>query len=146
MRSKKKIWSPNALSPTRNLAQEAAVESTEEEFLPELEEDHLTQEELLEEDEFEETAEAAPQANPGTDEPEDYEIEPVIDEPSVDDDLAEPAKRQDESEDKDADASASHRFDPHSPSGFRLFGFGKKKGRKSRPAKIKLQTRQRSHR
>jgi ribonuclease G len=117
------------------LAQEAAVESTEEEFLPELEEDHLTQEELLEEDEFEETAEAAPQANPGTDEPEDYQIEPVIDEPSVDDDLAEPAKRQDESEDKDADASASHRFDPHSPSGFRLFGFGKKKDEKAAPAK-----------
>jgi ribonuclease G len=106
-------------------AREAAVESTEEEFLPEAEEDHLT----LEDDEFEETAESAPQANPGTEDPEDYEIEPVIDQPSVNDDLAEPTKRQDESEDKDADASASHRFDPFSPSGFRLLGidFGKKK-------------------
>ena len=30
-------------------------------------------------------------------------------------------------EEEDADASASHRIDPSSPTGFRLFGFGKKK-------------------
>jgi ribonuclease G len=112
-------------------AHETAAESTQDELLPELEEDHLAQEEPLEEDEFEETAETAPQANPGTDDPEDYQIEPVIDEPSVDDDLAEPAKRQDESENRDPDASASHRFDPLLPSGFRLFGFGKKKDEKT---------------
>ncbi len=32
-----------------------------------------------------------------------------------------------ESEEEDTDASASHRVDPSSPTGFRLFGFGKKK-------------------
>ena len=93
-------------------ASETAVESTQEELLPEPEEDHLAQEEQIEEDDYEETSETAPQENPGTDDPEEYVIEPVIDEPSVDDDLAEPTKRQDESEDKDPDASASHRFDP----------------------------------
>ncbi len=112
-------------------ASETAVELTTEELAPEVDEDHLTQEEELVEDDYEETSETAPQANQGTDDPEDYEIKPVIDEPSVEDDLAEPTKRQDESEDQDPDASASHRFDPHSPSGFRLFGFGKKKEEKA---------------
>ncbi len=117
--------------------QQSALESTQEELLPEIDEDHLTQEELFEEDEFEETAEAAPRKNPGDEDPEDYEIEPPIDQPSVDDDLAEPNKRQDESEDKGPNASASHNLDPFSSSGFRLLGidFGKKKEEPAAPPK-----------
>jgi Rne/Rng family ribonuclease len=49
--------------------------------------------------------------------------------------LPDPQERESASEpekasaarDEDSDASASHRVDPSSPSGFRLFGFGKKK-------------------
>ena len=36
-------------------------------------------------------------------------------------------------EEEDADASASHRIDPSSPTGFRLFGFGKKKDMEPAP-------------
>jgi ribonuclease G len=55
--------------------------------------------EIAEEDEFEETTDSAPEESEAEDEPEKNEI----------------------------DASASHRVDPSSPTGFRLFGFGKKK-------------------
>ncbi len=82
MRSKRKNSSPGALSPPQNPPLRQRIEPASEELLPEPEEDHLTQEESFEEDEFEETAETAP-ANQSTDDTEDYEIEPVIDEPSV---------------------------------------------------------------
>jgi ribonuclease G len=55
--------------------------------------------EIAAEDEFEETTDSAPEESEAEDEPEKNEI----------------------------DASASHRVDPSSPTGFRLFGFGKKK-------------------
>jgi ribonuclease G len=55
--------------------------------------------EIAAEDEFEETTDSAPEESEAEDEPEKNEI----------------------------DASASHRIDPSSPTGFRLFGFGKKK-------------------
>ena len=55
--------------------------------------------EIAEEDEFEETTDSAPEEPEAEDDPEKNEI----------------------------DASASHRVDPSSPTGFRLFGFGKKK-------------------
>ena len=63
--------------------------------------------EFAEEDEFEETTDSAPEAPEAEDDPEKNEM----------------------------DASASHRVDPSSPSGFRLFGFGKKKKDEEVPAK-----------
>jgi ribonuclease G len=61
---------------------------------------------MAEDDEFEETMESAP-----------AESEAV---------RAEPTEAE-EVTDEETDASASHRVDPSSPTGFRLFGFGKKK-------------------
>ena len=40
---------------------------------------------------------------------------------------SEDSTSNEQSDDRDTDASASHRVDPSSPTGFRLFGFGKKK-------------------
>jgi Rne/Rng family ribonuclease len=42
---------------------------------------------------------------------------------------------ENEKDDEEPDASASFRIDPTSPSGFRLFGFGKKKKEEEKPAK-----------
>jgi ribonuclease G len=59
-----------------------------------------------EEDEFEETSESAPAGSEAA--------------------QTEPAEAEEFTE-EEADGSASHRVDPSSPTGFRLFGFGKKK-------------------
>ena len=69
---------------------------------------------MAEEDEFEETVESAP-----------AESENV---------RAEPTEAE-EVTDEETDASASHRVDPSSPTGFRLFGFGKKKEEEASAAK-----------
>ena len=54
---------------------------------------------------------------------------------------SEPAQepQEDEAEPGETDASASHRVDPSAPSGFRLFGFGKKK-REDEPGEEKAAT------
>jgi ribonuclease G len=65
-----------------------------------------------EEDEFEETMESAP-----------AESEAAAELASDEED----APEEDAAEEDATDASASHRIDPSSPTGFRLFGFGKKK-------------------
>ena len=79
-----------------------------------------------EDDDFtEETTEAAPDEKPAVD-AEEYVEETEIPEPSADEPLASPVVRQDEVV-PDTDASASHNVDPAAPTGFRLFGFGKKK-------------------
>jgi ribonuclease G len=119
-------------------APEPEFEATEEVLAPEFAEDHLV-EESLEEDEFEETASDAP-ANPAPANTDDYTVEPAIDEPSADEPVAAPVTRQDESEDADSEASASHHIDPDPPTGFRLFGLGKKKEEKAAAAKAPVST------
>jgi ribonuclease G len=102
-------------------APEPAVEPTSEELTPVLEEDHLAWEDPLEEeDQFEETAETAT-GEPSIPEP------PEIEFPETESEETEP----------EPDASASHRFDPFLPTGFRLFGLGKKKEEKAAAAKSK---------
>ncbi|HKN21225.1 MAG TPA: Rne/Rng family ribonuclease [Terracidiphilus sp.] len=71
------------------------------------------EEEFAEEDEFEETTDSAPE------EPEAVATQHAVRE--------EGSPEEDEPEKTEIDASASHRVDPSSPTGFRLFGFGKKK-------------------
>ncbi|MGA3211958.1 MAG: Rne/Rng family ribonuclease [Terriglobales bacterium] len=147
---------------------EAVVSLEDEDFIAEQEELEL---EPAEDDFFEETTEFAhePAAVQAADEPapgkptdaEEYEVEPVIDQPSVEDTVADAVVRQDESapnlgsneplpadsgdeahsaefeaDDSDAsgaDASASHHVDPAPHTGFRLFGLGSKK-KKEEPA------------
>jgi ribonuclease G len=134
---------------------ELVVQLTPEELVPELEEDHLIQGEPLEEDEqFEESTESASepavaQASPDDGAPaksEEFEVEPVIEQPSADEPVADPVVRQDESvpdlgsgkpaaeepmapesDDPQPDRSASHHIDPSPHTGFRLFGLGGKK-------------------
>ena len=64
--------------------------------------------EMAEEDEFEETTDSAP-----------AEFEAAATEAN--------GEEESSPEGDETDASASHRVDPSSPTGFRLFGFGKKK-------------------
>ncbi len=110
-------------------------------FVPEA---PLAEMQFEEEDLFEESIEAAPR----TSDPVDFEVQEVIEEPSSEEPLAEPVTRQDEvvveseydaptpaHETPEADASASHNVDPAAPTGFRLFGLGKKKKEEETPAK-----------
>jgi Rne/Rng family ribonuclease len=120
---------------------EYAAEATPEEPASEADEDHLVEEELDEEELTEETTEAPAETQ-------EYAVETEIDEPSADEPLAAPVTRQDkataepeaagtETVEEESDASASHKVDPLPPSGFRLFGLGKKKDEKAVPAKTK---------
>ncbi len=102
-------------------APEPAVEPASEELAPVLEEDPLAWEDPLEdEDQFEETAETAT-GEPSISEPPEIEI----------------TETESEETEAEPDASASHRFDPFLPTGFRLFGLGKKKEEKAAAAKSK---------
>jgi ribonuclease G len=98
--------------------------------------------------EFEESTLSAPDSV--AEETKDYTVEPVIDEPSADEQVIDPVLRQDEvvtdlgsneppqsDEHAGSDASASHHVDPLPPSGFRLFGLGgKKKAEEPAPAPV----------
>ena len=77
-------------------------------------EDHLAPEELEEAELFEESELPAPEAEA----------------PAVSAEAEAADHEASSSEDQDSDASASHRIDPASPTGFRLFGLGKKKDKK----------------
>ncbi|MGD0939074.1 MAG: Rne/Rng family ribonuclease [Terracidiphilus sp.] len=125
---------------------ESSYGTTEEELLPDAAEGDFVEGDLFEE---ELTPEAAAEPDPAKPEPkvatpvepEDYAIEPVIEQPSVEDTVAAPMTRQDEvlpegAHDEPADretskpepdATAAHNVDPVPPAGFRLFGIGKKK-------------------
>jgi ribonuclease E len=111
-----------------------------------------------EEDRFEETSEVAPAAHaPAAIDAHQYEVEEVIEQPSANKTLAEPPVRHNdrhnevtqdlgsgkpaatteplpESQEPDSNASASHHVDPAAPTGFRLFGLGKKKTEEPVPA------------
>jgi len=119
---------------------------------------HLVDEQPAEEDEYEETSETAPaQEEPAAEESapvetKDYEVETEFEQPSADETLAEPMVRQDEvvvaqpassepepdtkgeTDEPEADASASHNVEPAAPTGFRLFGLGGKKKTEEAPA------------
>ena len=124
--------------PALHAAPDFDYESSEEVLVPELEEDHLVEEEMVEEELTAETAEPEPAVPAKTD---DYTIETVIEQPSADEPVAPPMTRQDEvlpegahdepaapeTAEPEPDASASHNVDPKPPTGFRLFGLGKKK-------------------
>jgi ribonuclease G len=91
--------------PSPALAFSQAIEAAPEALVPEAAEDHLVEEELIEEDEFEESTESAPE--PPATKPEDYEIEPVIEQPAAGEPLADPVKRQDETTDDPEPGTAS---------------------------------------
>jgi ribonuclease G len=134
--------------PVLHAAPDFDYETSEEVLVPELEEDHLVEEELNEEEltpatpaaAHAEMAEALPEpevATPAS--ASEYTIETVIEQPSAEEPVAPPMTRQDEvlpegahdepaiPETAEPDASASHNVDPKPPTGFRLFGLGKKK-------------------
>ena len=102
-------------------APESEFEATEEVLAPEFAEDHLVEEEPAEEDEFEETSETVT-GEPSTSEFPEIEFEETP------------------SEEFDSEASASHNIDPDPPTGFRLFGLGKKKEEKAAVAKAPVST------
>jgi ribonuclease G len=89
---------------------EYAAEATPEEPATKAEKVQLIEEELDEDEMTEETTEAP---------------------------AAEPQAATTEAVEEESDASASHNVDPLPPSGFRLFGLGKKKDEKAAPAKKK---------
>ena len=95
---------------------EPVFETTSGTYVLESEDDDLT----------EETTEAAADEKPLVD-ADEYTEETEIPEPSADEPLASPVTRQDEVVPEEEDATASHNVDPAAPTGFRLFGFGKKK-------------------
>jgi Rne/Rng family ribonuclease len=135
------------------IAAEQAAEATPEEFISPIAENYFARQEPLEsepieDDPYEETTEFAHKPV----DPEEYEVEPVIDQPSADEQVVDPVVRQDEStpdlgsnepppahsgdeaeDTTESDASASHHVDPSPHSGFRLFGLGGKK-KKEEPA------------
>ncbi len=80
----------------------------------------------IEEGSFDESFEEAPAAHAPALEQE-YEVEEMIEEPQRE---AAPS----EDHEPEADASASHHVDPAAPTGFRLFGLGKKKAAEPAPA------------
>ncbi|MGP8173660.1 MAG: Rne/Rng family ribonuclease [Terracidiphilus sp.] len=145
------------IEPSPASAVEQATEATPEKLVPEAAEERLAGEESIEDDQFEESTESAPE--PPAAKSEDYEVETVIAEPLADEQVGDPVIRQDETTtglgaDKPAateptgtetappetgvpdDASASHRVDPMLPAGFKLpFGLGGKKKKEETPAK-----------
>jgi ribonuclease G len=137
------LTEPEELVP--HSAIESDYETSEEVLIPEPEEDLFVEEELTE-DELTPNTRSTAHAEMAEEQPEpevatpaktdDYAIETVIDQPSADEPVAAPMTRQDEvlpegAHDEPAapepDADASHNVDPKPPSGFRLFGLGKKK-------------------
>jgi len=143
--------------PASEAVHEPAVNATEEELVPELAEDHLVEEEPIEEDEFEETTESALNSGaPALDsETWDSATEPAgvpyrafgswetttkdqVGAPGLDFETGEsrteaqaPAEESatetPEATEPAPDAAASHNVDPLPPTGFRFFGLGKKK-------------------
>jgi ribonuclease G len=142
---------PVASTPVASF--ESSYETTEEELLPAPTAGDLVEEDLVEEEltseatsqtHVETLAEAAPEPEPKVDAPaktDDYVVETVIDQPSSEETIALPMTRQDEVlpegaheepagtklPEPEPDAAASHDVDPAPPTGFRLFGLGKKK-------------------
>ncbi len=135
-------------TPAHGSVSEFGYETIKEKFLPLPAKGDLFDEEMVEEELISHnTAKAATESNPAEpaprvsapDDTEDYAIEPAIDQPSVEDTVAAPMTRQDEvlpegAHDEPAadsrqepDAAASHNLHPKPPTGFRLFGLGKKK-------------------
>jgi len=90
-----------------------AFNALSEEEAPKLE---TAEGEIAAEDEFEETTDSAPRGSEAA----AAELD---------------AREEDSPEEDETDASASHRVDPSSPTGFRLFGFGKKKKEEEAAAK-----------
>jgi ribonuclease G len=146
---------PNAaLEPDYETSEEELVPEPAEDDLVE---EELTEEELTPDansETTEEMAEAAPEPPPVQPEPQvaapaktnDYAIETVIEQPSAEEPVAFPLTREDEvlakgahdepaapesagtaTAEPEPDAAASHNVDPKPPTGFRLFGLGKKK-------------------
>jgi ribonuclease G len=107
--------------PAPEAVHEPAVNATEDEFVPELAEGHLVEEEPIEEDEFEETTESAIEHSGGPDlDSGTWESTTEVQAPAEETTTETP-------ETTEPDAAASHDVDPLPPTGFRLFGLGKKK-------------------
>jgi ribonuclease G len=136
--------------PSPAVAAQQSAEATPEALVPEGAVNHFAEDEPFEpepveaelvDDEFEESTESAPDAPAAK--PEEFEVEEVIEQPSADEPLADPVKRQDDTttplapvaifdaetevDEPEADRAASHHIDPLPPSTFRLFGLGGKK-------------------
>jgi ribonuclease G len=130
--------------PVLHAAPEPEYETSEEVLVPELEEDHLVEVELVEEVLTAEIPGQAAESEVAAPDTTDYTIETVIDQPSAEEPVASPVTRQnevlpagahDQPAEPDADATASHNVDPLPPAGFHLFGLGKKKKAEEEAAK-----------
>jgi len=130
---------------------EFAPEPVSESVIPEIHEEHQFEEEQFvdeDQDEFEETSEIA--QSPEALEPiAAQEFEEVIDEPTVEVPTADLTPHyeavseseashieESDSNEPDSNASASHHVDPAPPTGFRLFGLGKKKAEEPPPVAV----------
>jgi ribonuclease G len=115
-------------------ATEPVAEAATTALAPESAEHHL-----YEETEFEEIAEVAHTANPsGVLEAPRYEVEEIVAEPSAEAPAPDAATAEHGA--PESDASASHHVDPAPPTGFRLFGLGKKKAEEPAPAPAPAQS------
>ena len=89
-----------------------------------------------EEDDLTEETTEAPAEEKAPVNADDYTVETEIPQPAADEPLASPVTRQDEVvPEPETDASAFHNVDPAAPTGFRLFGFGKKKEEEAEKAR-----------
>ena len=89
-----------------------------------------------EEDDLTEETTEAPEEGTTPASTEDYAVETEIPQHFADESLASPVTRQDEVvPEHETEASASHNIDHAAPTGFRLFGFGKKKEEEAEKSK-----------
>ena len=118
---------------------ETAAEAAAQPLVQAIAEKHLVEEEEFQDEEFEETSEVSHDMHAReAAEAREYETEDAVDEISTEEMVQDAVESQDEGvaaveveesepEAPNSNASATHHVDPSAPTGFRLFGLGKKK-------------------